>query len=371
MRPKENWEKPKNNPDRKRRRRNPPKKQNTQSIPSHPGSDLSQASGGQQSDASSPVADATCENHVQMSPQLPTFKKPRALSVQLSPELRKTCGMDNASAAAALHRAIQSSPARLIGTQHAPIAIGDLTPKPIRRLLFPSPSQSDSAKLDQAFSSPIAIKGQASQGSPPQTSTFADVEQADKENCPPIEDENEGLDNLFEEEPQSITRPTTPTPASKSQDPTFKTPKASITPHRVPPKTGDFFSSTAKALLHHPSTPKRTSSTSVGQPLGEVTPFTAHLNQLFSEANDSPSANFDFPSLPSLHNTPGRADNGYDFSHFDSEEFLSTDVPMPSSPPVWFGVYEDPIEQDSGGLFSDCPLPEMQSSPVKADEKHC
>lgn len=299
-----------------------------------------------------------------MSPELPAFKKPRALSVQLSPAQRTRCGLDNASAAAALHRAIQSSPARLMGTQNAPIPVADLTPKPTRRLLFPSPSQSDSAKLDHSPGSPSALREQTSQSSHRRASVDADDEQADKENCPPMPVENEAFDDLFEEEPRSNTRPTTPTPCSKAQDQTFKTPKNNNTPHRGLPGTGDFFSSTAKALLNHPSTPQRNTSIAAAQPLGEVTPFTAHLNQLFSDANGSPSANFDFPSLPSLHNTPGRIADSYDFSQFDSQTFLSTDAPMPSSPPVWFGVYEDPIE--SGVVFSDYRLPELQSSPFRS-----
>lgn len=363
LRPKENWEKPKKNPDEKRKRIRPSKKQTSRSVRGGAGSEAPEAAGSQQSDASSPVADATEEDNTHMSPELPVFKKCRALSVQLSPAQR--CGLDNASAAAALHRAIQSSPARLRGTQNAPIPIADLTPKPTRRLLFPSPSQSNSAKLDHSPSSPSALKEQPSQSSHSRASVEADDEQADKENCPPMPVENETFDDLFEEEPRSNTRPTTPTPSSNAQDQTFKTPRNNNTPHRGLPKTGDFFSSTAKALMNHAITPHRNTSTAAAQPLGEVTPFTAHLNQLFSDANGSPSANFDFPSLPSLHNTPGRIADSYDFSHFDSQDYLGTDVPMPSSPPVWFGVYEDPIE--SGAVFSDYRLPELQSSPFRSD----
>ncbi len=365
LRPKENWGKPKKNPDEKRKRKRPPRKQSSRSVRGGAGSEATEAAGSQPSDASSPVADTTGEDIIHMSPQLPVFKKRRALSVQLSRAQRTKCGLDNASAAAALHRAIQSSPARLTGTQNAPIPIADLTPRPTRRLLFPSPSQSNSAKLDDSLGSPIAAKEQTFESNRHRASVDTDDEQADKENCPPMPDENEAYDDLFEEEPRSNTRPTTPTSASKALDQTFKTPRNNSTPHRGLPKTGDFFSSTAKALLNHPITPRRNASTSAAQPLGEMTPFTAHLNQLFSDANGSPSANFDFPSLPSLHNTPGRVADSYDFSHFDSQDFLSTDVPMPSSPPVWFGVYEDPIE--SGGAFSDYPLPEMQSSPFNAD----
>lgn len=298
-----------------------------------------------------------------MSPQLPIVKRPRALSAQLSPEQTRKGGMNDAAAAAALHRAIQSSPARLTGAQHTPAIAADLTPKPTRRLLFPSPKQSNTAKVAHTFSSSVTANGRGTVSTVPQLSSDKEDEQADKENCPPMETMEETLNDLFEEEPQSLARPTTPIPSGQSPDHTFRTPRNASGLHRVPPKTGDFFSSTAKALLHHPNTPKRALARSDAQPLGEVTPFTAHLNQLFS---DAPSAHFDFPTLPPLQNTPGRFDNGYDFSQFDSQDFISTDVPMPSSPPAWFGVYEDPID-DSGGLFSDYALPELQSTPPNID----
>lgn len=368
MRPKENWAKTKKNSDEKRKRKPRPKKQKSQSVRGGGvGSDAPEASENQPSEASSPVADAKGEEDTQMSPQLPVFRRPRALSVQISPSRRENNGMNDATAAAALHRAIQSSPARLMGTQNVPIPVDDLTPKPTRRLLFPSPSHSNGVNLDDSLGSPIVTKEKTVQSNQIRETHDADDEQADKENCPPMEDENGCLDDLFVEEPCSNIRPTTPTPAGKTQDPAFKTPRNNSTPQRGLPKTGDFFSSTAKALLNHPITPKRNSSISAAQRHDEVTPFTAHLNQLFSDANGSPLANFDFPSLPSLHNTPGRFTNSHDFSHFDSQDFFSTDVPMPSSPPVWFGVYEDPIE--NGDVFSDYPLPQMQSSPFKADTK--
>lgn len=53
----------------------------------------------------------------------------------------------------------------------------------------------------------------------------------------------------------------------------------------------------------------------------------------------------------------------FDFSQFDSQDLLSTDVPMPSSPPVWFGVYEDPIEHGAGSLWGDYVLPNSASTP--------
>ncbi len=259
--------------------------------------------------------------------------------------------MNDATAAVALHRAIQSSPARLIGTQGTPIEVEDLTPKPTRRVLFPSSTQSEEGRALQNHDTNSGSKIQHHQA-PSTTNPSPDLDQADKENCPP--DDAEGIDHLFEENNErSISRPTTPTPSSKSLAPSFKTPTRSSPPHRTP-KTSDFFSSAARALLRPITTPKRTPTKSNTQPLGELTPFTTHLNSLLSDANNS---NFDFPSLPSLNNSPNHAHNDFDFSQFDTQDFLSTDAPMPSSPPAWFGVYVDPVEQGNG-LWSDYQLPE-------------
>ena len=353
MRPKENWEKVTKDRDGRPKRSSQPKKAALEQMPNNPANDASRGSNAGRSGASSPMPGPTDgargEDVNQMAPQLPVNRRPRALSVQLSP-MKKNSGLSEGSAALALKMAIQSSPARLIGTQNAPIDVEELTPKPTRRLLFPSPGGSDTTKSADLGSSPPA----KSKPLAFDASDRIDFDQDDKENLPPPREyDNSALDNLFEEREDLNPRPTTPTPTGKSEiSSTFKTPKNSRTPHRLPPTTGDFFSSTAKALLQ-PRTPKRSATLSGAQPLGEITPFTAHLNLLFSEANDSPSANFDFPSLPSLQNTPGGTRNEYDFSNLDSQDFLSTDAPMPSSPPVWFGVYEDPIEQDTGVLFGD------------------
>lgn len=361
MRPKENWEKVTKDRDGRRKRSSQPKKATPEQMPSNPASDASRGLGAGRSGASSPMPGPTDgireEDINQMAPHIPVNRRPRALSVQLSP-MKKNSGLPEGSAALALKRAIQSSPARLIGTQNAPIDLEELTPKPTRRLLFPSPVGPDTTKSAGLSRSPPAKR------KPPahDTSDLIDPKQEDKENLPPPqEDEHSVLDDLFEEREDLNQRPTTPMSTGKPGIRTSKTPKNNITPHRLPPTTGDFFSSTAKALLQ-PRTPKRSATLSGVQPLGEITPFTAHLNLLFSGANDSPSANFDFPSLPSLHNTPGGTRNEYDFASLDSQDFFSTDAPMPSSPPVWFGVYEDPIEQKTGALFGDYAAPKDDSS---------
>ncbi|KAL8795129.1 MAG: hypothetical protein Q9195_002426 [Heterodermia aff. obscurata] len=350
MRPKENWEKAQTDSDRRRKRSKQPKEARRDSLPTDPGSERSKARSDHQSQASSPPPGPTDvaadEASHQTSPQLPVFRKPRALSVQMSPFNRKT-GLPDASAALALQRAIQSSPARVVGTQNAPIDVEQLTPKPTRRLLFPSPRPTP--EITESAPDILSSASASNDANPhSQHGTVSNnQDQNNKENRPPPT-EDEGLN----------PRPTTPTPTNTSHGSvTFKTPKTTSTPHRPPPTTGDFFSSTAKALLGHPSTPHRNARSFSNQPLSEVSPFTAHVNQLFSEANGSPAADFDFPSLPSLHNTPGRTFDSYSFSHLDSQDFFSTDAPMPSSPPVWFGVYEDPDEQETNDLFNDYQTP--------------
>ena len=362
MRPKENWEKGQTDSDGRRKRSKQPKEAKRDSLPTDPGSEGSKASSNHQSEASSPAPGptdgATDEASHQISPQLPVFRKPRALSVQMSPVNRKN-GLAEASAALALQRAIQSSPARLVGTQNVPIDVEQLTPKPTRRVLFPSPRPTP----EIIESAPGILSSANTSNSASHHTQHATVpnnqDQNNKENRPPPTDNAvPTLENSLKEDEALNPRPTTPTPTSTSRGSVmFKTPKTTSTPHRRPPTTGDFFSSTAKALLGHPSTPNRNARSSSNQPLSEVSPFTAHLNQLFSEANGSPAADFDFPSLPSLHNTPGRTFDGYSFTNLDSQDFFSTDAPMPSSPPVWFGVYEDPNEQETNELFNDYQAP--------------
>ena len=306
---------------------------------------------------------------VEAESQLPPFKHRRASSQHtISPQAKHRIA-EEASAVAALERAIRSSPHKFRGTENVPIDVEDLTPQPTRRVLFPSPTLSDDAKMNRNPVANTSDKGYNQKSS--KLFEIPDNDQADKENCPPPT-EDDGLDHLFTED-HHATRATTPTPTSSSRAHTFKTPRRS--PNRPPPTTGDFFSSTAKALLRAPTTPKRTPSKDI-QPLAELTPFTAHLNQLLSDANNgngSPgSRSFDFPSLPSLHNTPGRRTMDFDFSQFDSQDLLSTDVPMPSSPPAWFGVYEDPIEHGAGcagSLWGDFALPNSASTPPEDEDE--
>ena len=358
MRPKEVWEKPQYGGDGRRKRSNSHKKQQTESGSEQPASDTSGTTKSY-TNASSPAYEGGQTENTEANPQLPAMKHRRASSVQLTSPQSKA-RMNDASALAALERAIRSSPHKFAGSQHSPIEVGDLTPQPTRRILFPSPTQSQEARSKCNSATPS--------GSQAKPRTLEDtfnrkIDQADKENCPPTTDDD-GLDQLLEEDPFISARSVTPTPTGSSRALVFKTPTR--TPGRLPPTTGDFFSSAAKALLRHQTTPKRTPVRD-NLPLGELSPFTTHLNKLLSDANNgSPgSQSFEFLSLPSLHNTPGRQMQtmDFDFSQFDSQDLLSTDVPMPSSPPAWFGLYEDPMEKETGTLWEDFALPHSDSTP--------
>ena len=365
MRPKEVWDKTQNGPDEKeKRRRGTNGKRQRANSTSDQAANAAPNDSALRSHGSSSVNDGGQTEGMETESQLPPFKHRRASSQHtISPQAKRRIA-EEASAVAALERAIRSSPHKFRGTEHVPIDVEDLTPQPTRRVLFPSPTLSEEAKSKRtSIIESSGTKGVKNAGNPFEAS---DSDQADKENCPPAEDD--GLDHLFTEDHQG-TRATTPTPTSSSRAHTFKTPKRS--PNRLPPTTGDFFSSAAKALLRAPTTPKRTPTRD--QPLGELTPFTAHLNQLLSDANNGNSSpgshGFDFPSLPSLHNTPGRRTMDFDFSQFDSQDLLSTDVPMPSSPPAWFGVYEDPTEHGAGSLWGDYALPNSASTPPDEEEE--
>lgn len=313
-------------------------------------------SGGVSVDGSSP-ADAAEENQQHYNSQLNTSTRPRALSVQLGEPKSECRGVDKASAAAALRRAIQSSPVRCRVAQ-TPQATGkELTPKPTRRVLFPSPAQSEQRRALQSSGGNTLNVGS------PKNKPYPHVDLADKENLPPHEEEehHHGIDR------QTPQRSVTPTPSSECRELTFKTPNRNVTPERIPPTTGDFFSSAAKALLRPQTTPNRLRS-EASQVLANLSPFTVQMSEILSEANAiSPrGSNYGFPTLPSLNNTPGRLlRQDLDFSTFDPQDLLSTDVPMASSPPLggWFGVYEDPIEGE-GDFWTEYPLPE--SSPAAA-----
>lgn len=365
MRPMETWDKTPRGPDEKPKRgagkRN---KSDSASNRTHNNASSGEAS---TTRTSSPADSSRQMHNMHFESQLPVAQNPIASITEARAPESGGNGMDDKAAAAALEQAIKSSPHKFAGTQHVPIEVGDLTPQPTRRVLFPSPTPSHKNSLQEA--SELGGIGQvATKDSEVSLSLFEDS--ADKENCPP-EIDWDYFDEFIDEDYQPPDRSSTLTPTKSNPDNVFtqpKTPQRTVT--RRHPTTGDFFSSAAKAILRPPRTPKRSPHRTT-QPLGELTPFTAHLNQLLSDANNgSPGSNgFDFPSLPSFHNTPSHARAmDFDFSQFDSQDLISTDVPMPSSPPAWFGVYEDPIDNTHENLWGDYSLPNTVAS-SESDQK--
>lgn len=297
--------------------------------------------------------------------------------------------VDIEAAQAALRRAIQSSPGGLRGSKASPIDIDpDLTPKPTRRLLFPSPRKDGEAKslvtvapaiVASNVSDYVADKdvpekprcqrckglkkgcdrerpcrrcdnaGIGYEGcipcEPPRTNWFeqptvltatVDEDGLDKENRPPQDDD---LAHLFEEPVSPKTTPKkdqlfqdllkTPTPGSRRRAP--------LTPRRGADDT-DLLMTPSRTML----TPRGTRAATIAP----ETPFTRQLNALLSDCPiSSPSQAIDFSSFPSF-NTPGRG--SAPFSDFLHDDFLSSDMPMPSSPPkggalgLSFDLYEDP-----------------------------
>ena len=330
MRPMENWAKPKD-PDEKEKHAPRTHQRKGSTNGSHAASDASQGTA-PSSGAASPVNNRGCGGGAHLSCQGSSIPKPA--SPILGPSRLNGLPLDEASAAAALQKAIQSSPARLVGSQHSPIEVQDLTPKPTRRLLFPSPSGSQVSGPLHETDKNIQRSASTSPSKSAQVTTTSGEDQ-DKENQPPQELSSQSL--------------------FKTQ---FKTPSRALLANEIVP------SSTAETTLFPQTTPKCTPSNQQHQVLTEMTPFTAQLNQMLSEANQSsPPQGFDFPTLPSLRNTPGRNSLQFDFSKFDSQDFLSADLGMPSSPPALWGVYEDPTDQENW------PFPETPKSKRYSPEK--
>lgn len=296
----------------------------------------------------------------------PPMVRPRANSMQTQQRQPSgDAGWNSTTLDAALSRAIQSSPARFHGTQESPIELDDLTPKPTRRLLFPSPRRNGEAKTleNSVFAQSLSVS--PSEEDPPQKPTtpsklgggdtdvtiFETFTEVDKENMPPPLDADDDLAHLFEGSPSAFFKTPRKTPC---KTPSKRTPRAldamadilrtptpisrkrkPLTPNaNAANGANDFMTSSASLRGLIPSTPSRFGlSPSRSNNLGELTPFTAHLAQMLNDANasvalSSPSRPFDFSDLPTFL-TPGRT---LDFGDFGG--VMSSD----------FGVYDDSQE---------------------------
>ncbi|KAI9803178.1 MAG: hypothetical protein M1825_001969 [Sarcosagium campestre] len=360
MRPREMWDKEARDPNEKKRPRT--KRKQSVSEGEAAAADVSKAEGSNMertysSEAVDDTQPADDQNHAR--------KRPRAASDQPESHPFAAPSLEGTAAAKALQRAIQSSPARHLGTKASPIDLEDFGTT--RRLLFPSPNnkQQQQQGHGQAGNALTEERARASV----QSSRSPSAEQADKENCPPEDVSEADLALLFEGEDG---HPTTPTRSSTSFH-LFKTP-GMVTPLK---QTADshspwenVFSTTGKDALLPPRTPStrdRSPTSALGSAV-KFTPLTAQIREILSAANNtSPSRpSFDCEGLQEFGDALG-AHGGSDLpdahntSQFalpniprDARDFFSTDMAMPSSPPRnFFSLYEDPPQHQGSTLWSD------------------
>lgn len=279
-----------------------------------------------------------------MSSQRPAGPQRQLRATSAAPAKRLNA-MTSDAASAALRRAIRSSPARWTGTGASPIELDD-EHDGTRRILFPSPDRAASRVLTEVVATNVVQATTDHHLSKDQV-----LAGREKENLVPsfTEDDDPELMRLFEE---AMARPTTPTRKSPAQN-LFKTPTRPTPNHR--PITRSVSRSARSArnadqllLLPQASPTKVPGSRSRGTPRHATfeSPFTATLNQLLSNNDQSPSRgtedfqsglDFSMPDLPPFNSTA----NVFQPTTYDNEDFFSTDVPMPSSPPRTFTMYED------------------------------
>jgi len=337
------------------------------------------------------------ERAIQQEPSLPPLPRSmRSASMDAGPRLHRLGQYHNPP-----RRVIQSSPARSHGSSETePIEI-DLTPRPIRRQLFPSPQDNRQIRSDPL---PVAASQHRDTHMPtlvrrsPRLNKTRDifalgaaavveVTVDGKENInPAVAVGNDGLDDLFDDAGDLPVMPATPTPKRRSERLLLKTP--SKTPQR---HFGLEASSSGQALSHSQQqlttslrTPKAGNRHpvasallgSVKQDLADMTPFTRSIHEALSDARamgivltseaqrctsrrptPKTALTYDFPDLPSLNDSPMSDPVNFNFSDLptdhlntDLNDTFSTDAPMPSSPPQ--GLFEF-VNAHDDGVFGD------------------
>ncbi|KAI9799851.1 MAG: hypothetical protein M1833_003773 [Piccolia ochrophora] len=340
MRPQERWNKEHREPGKRKRKSAKPKTQS--------GLSTNESSGGNDSQDGAPAMDRTYSSEGTQQrlsidvDEEPPLKRQRAASLQPEHSIgRSKGGLDEAAAAEALKRAIQSSPVRNLGSQLSPINLEGLGST--KRLLFPSPQQR-------------AIQRQESAS--PSVHKLLYGQQANKENCPPPAEEEDDILRLFEDDDEPPATPTRISPRiNPFKTPSKLTPLKQTTTSRTPMKV---FSSIGKDALLPPRTPsshERSSPKSLPGSAVQYSPFTAQLAQVLSEANCGSPSTMVFSGFDDLMPTASalasqRGATLLDLTT-DGVDPFSTDAVMPSSPPpTFFTLYEDPVLPESG-LWSD------------------
>lgn len=342
MRPRELWVKKtaaEKAAEKRKRKRNPPK--GSKNKTKGPSDDL-------QSDANvphsepvmrggetdmTPFSDAMVNGYDQQTGRY------RSCSSQLSGPGEMS--QHDAATMDALHRTIQSSPGGIGFNQQSPINLEtQLTPKPTRRLLFPSPRRAGEFKSLGGGSSvsPTRKSPRNKSNNPLDQLPKLPLLDTDKENCLPDDDY---LAHLFNEQGSAKFTP--------SKNPFLpnvpRTPSSSARRRMAlgEKRNADLNSLTPSRAALTPSRGGRAAT------MGPETPLTRKLNALLS----SPSAGaLDFSAFPDLFLTPGGSLPHFPDCNFD--DLLSSDMPLTSRPSGGFQnftVFEDPATS-SVGLWS-------------------
>ncbi|KAJ9501343.1 hypothetical protein H2202_003137 [Exophiala xenobiotica] len=330
-------------------------------------------------------------------PQLPPMSRTfRASSAEPGPK-----GLQGRSRHRPTGRQVQSSPGQARGSEVVPIEI-DLTPKPVRRQLFPSPEKTHvrsdpgpiTASARPATHLPAFVRrsprlNKTRDFFATQPGTVA-ITVHGKENAAPapavVDDD---LANLFEEGPVDIELPPmTPTPKRRSERLLLKTPSktpqrnfgaelspnADLLPSFRTPKGKPGHHAALAALLGtaHKSVLEMTPfSRSIHDALLSDAPYAENVPDqqrvlVDSEVKKTPpkkAISFDFPDLPSLKNSsPMSGDQLLNFSfselttdHLNSDfaDPFATTATMPSSPPAGLFNFLDTERTDMDDMWED------------------
>ncbi|KAI6828987.1 hypothetical protein KC340_g10414 [Hortaea werneckii] len=293
-----------------------------------------------------------------------SFDVPRAPAARPRASSLSNAGPHNSGRASrrgtALAREVQSSPVRFVGSQQSPIEVEDLTPKPTRRLLFPSPRNEGQAKsLGDSNTGVLSVAARATNPDDHHNASLKpdvllqasnvsvfDAFTLDKENrAPGFEADDDVLAHLFEGSPNPVFKTpskapakaplTTPRSQRQQSDQLLKTPTPSsrkrkaLSPNQdhavndASKTMNDCMTSPSSSRYFLRSTPSREARTpnrlgqSAGEASVEMTPFSRHIAQMLSDATasgngfSSPSQAFDFSDMPPfMSGTPGKQLDG-------------------------------------------------------------
>lgn len=378
MRPEEKWNKNPKDPHQKKKRTNRPK---SKRVAAKKGQDDDSKSEAAEpgSEGSSPADGATeaemeIDNDAQ-KPETETADSELPPNLGHAPNEGSVMTANNVAPESRLPaeiepRAFQPSQIGSEGSHSHPVQV-DMTPKPLRRQLFPSPtkhgassSQPSPPPKDNSADALVELPNICRRS--PRLIRSTDVISArprtpdptDKENQVPCKVHEDDLNDLFNDEEDGFQLPPqTPTPARRSDRLLLKTPNR--TPSARPFTTpGAHTSPTAHRGSSNPKTPKRDFIMGSNRTVEEMTPFTRLMHEdlikdavatkkkIAADGHRQPVGNsptqhtfVEFPDLPSLSGTsptscPFASLDTVDLSSMMNEypDMFRTNLPMDTSP---------------------------------------